>query len=81
MLAGSLEGLQEKHKSDCDVQGSLAQNSIRWSAFEDQTEAAWHRDISTALTGSSIRAKRIQEWNAEWERFCEWVVAEFGNSL
>ncbi|KAE8450152.1 hypothetical protein EG329_006933 [Mollisiaceae sp. DMI_Dod_QoI] len=61
--------------------GSLAQNSIRWSAFEDQTEAEWHQDISTALNGSSTRAKYIQQWNIEWEKFCEWIVAEFGDKV
>ncbi|CZR59034.1 related to cecr1 protein [Phialocephala subalpina] len=61
--------------------GSLAQNSIRWSAFEDQSQEQWDQDISTALAGSSIRAEHIQEWNNEFEKFCEWIVAEFSNAI
>ncbi|KUJ20073.1 Metallo-dependent hydrolase [Mollisia scopiformis] len=61
--------------------GSLTQNSVRWSAFEDQTNEEWNGDIATALTGSSLRAKYVQKWNAEWEQFCEWIVAEFSEAI
>ncbi|PBP22780.1 cat eye syndrome critical region protein [Diplocarpon rosae] len=56
--------------------GSLAQNSVRWSAFEDQSDDEWFADVSKP---SGLREQRIQEWSAEWEAFCQWVVDEFGN--
>jgi hypothetical protein len=60
------------------IQGSLAQNSVRWSAFEDQSEEDWLKSIELDAAGSGIRAQRILQWNAEWETFCQWVVDEFG---
>jgi adenosine deaminase CECR1 len=58
--------------------GSLAENSIRWSAFEDQPADQWTRDIKEASCGSGLKAKRLQEWAVEWEKFCLWIVTEFG---
>ncbi|KAF2793240.1 adenosine deaminase family protein [Melanomma pulvis-pyrius CBS 109.77] len=58
--------------------GALAQNSVRWSNFEDQDPEAWRRDIRLGAEGSGLKAKRLQEWNAEWEAFCGWVVEEYG---
>ncbi|KAG4430394.1 hypothetical protein IFR05_014133 [Cadophora sp. M221] len=59
--------------------GSLAQNSVCWSAFEDQTDDEWMEDVSKGASGTGIRAQRIREWNAEWEAFCAWIVKEFGD--
>ena len=59
------------------LQGSLAQNSIRWSVFEDQREQEWLRDIDTGTAGAGIKAKRMHQWLTEWEEFCKWVVAEY----
>ncbi|PBP24882.1 cat eye syndrome critical region protein [Diplocarpon rosae] len=56
--------------------GSLAQNSVRWSAFEDQSDDEWFADVSKP---SGLREQRIQEWSAEWEVFCQWIVDEFGD--
>ncbi|KAI1762040.1 Metallo-dependent hydrolase [Hypoxylon sp. FL1150] len=58
--------------------GSLAENSIRWAAFEDQTAEEWNRDIREASVGGGIKAQRLKEWQVEWEKFCLWVVDEFG---
>lgn len=59
--------------------GSLAQNSVRWAVFEDQETDDWLKGIEDGASGSGLRAKRILEWNAEWEDFCKWIVAEFGS--
>ncbi|KAH8766212.1 cat eye syndrome critical region protein [Hyaloscypha finlandica] len=59
--------------------GSLAQNSVRWSNFENQDTQTWLNDISAGVNGTGIRAKRIKEWNKEWEQFCQWIVDEFGS--
>ncbi len=58
--------------------GALAENSVRWAAFEDQTTPDWNRDIKMASVGKGVRAERLKEWAAEWERFCLWVMEEFG---
>ncbi|KAI1350878.1 adenosine/AMP deaminase [Xylaria sp. FL0043] len=58
--------------------GSLAENSVRWAAFEDQSAEEWTRDIREASTGSGLKAQRLKEWAVEWERFCLWIVDEFG---
>jgi adenosine deaminase CECR1 len=58
--------------------GSLAENSVRWAAFEDEDNKAWIQGIKDGAFGHGIRAKRLKEWMSEWEKFCSWVVTEFG---
>ncbi|KAJ1326647.1 adenosine deaminase CECR1 [Microdochium nivale] len=58
--------------------GSLAENSVRWAAFEDQTADEWARDIREASLGSTLKAQRLKEWQVEWEKFCLWIVTEYG---
>lgn len=58
--------------------GSLAENSIRWSCFEDQTSDEWARDIKEASLGAGIKARRLKEWEVLWEKFCLWVCDEYG---
>ncbi|TVY16243.1 Adenosine deaminase 2-A, partial [Lachnellula arida] len=45
--------------------GSLAQNSVRWSAFEDEGAEEWEVNTREGEDGSGIRADRIKAWNAE----------------
>ncbi|TGZ85472.1 Metallo-dependent hydrolase [Ascodesmis nigricans] len=52
--------------------GDLAQNSVQWAAFEGVASQAG------ILSEGGIREERIKLWRKEWEQFCEWVVAEFG---
>ncbi|KAF2100323.1 Metallo-dependent hydrolase [Rhizodiscina lignyota] len=58
--------------------GSLAENSVRWAAFEDCSSKEWLHEIKMGAVGKSIRATRLQEWLASWEDFCRWVVSEYG---
>lgn len=58
--------------------GSLAENSVRWGAYEDQDDGEWERDVAAGETGGGIRAERMREWRVEWEGFCRWIVEEFG---
>ncbi|KAK0719588.1 adenosine deaminase-related growth factor [Lasiosphaeris hirsuta] len=58
--------------------GSLAENSVRWAAFEDQDNEAWTRDIRAASVGGGIKGERLRQWSVEWERFCLWIVTEYG---
>lgn len=57
--------------------GSLAENSVRWAAYEDQTAKDWTKDIKDGIHGDGIRGSRLREWTAEWNKFCEWVVFEY----
>lgn len=59
--------------------GSLAENSVRWAAFEDQTADEWTKDVKEASVGTGLKAQRLKEWAVEWEKFCVWVVDEFGD--
>jgi len=59
--------------------GSLAENSVRWAAFEDQNAAAWVNDIKEASLGNGVRAERMKQWSVEWEQFCLWIVTEYGD--
>lgn len=59
--------------------GSLAENSVRWSAFEDEDNAAWVDNIKKASLGDGIKARRVKEWQIQWEQFCIWVVSEYGD--
>ncbi|KAI9682248.1 MAG: hypothetical protein M1817_000302 [Caeruleum heppii] len=58
--------------------GALAENSVRWAAFEDQNPKDWLRDVKDATFGRGTRAERMKAWAVEWERFCQWVVDEYG---
>ena len=57
--------------------GSLAENSVRWACYEDQSAKEWSKDIADGKFGQGLRAQRMREWREEWERFCEWIVKEF----
>ncbi|CAG8152937.1 unnamed protein product [Penicillium salamii] len=59
--------------------GSLAQNSLRWANFEDQSDKDWIQDIDRGADGTSTKAKHIQAWNQDWEDFCKWIVDEYGS--
>ncbi|KJZ79614.1 hypothetical protein HIM_01083 [Hirsutella minnesotensis 3608] len=61
--------------------GSLAENSVRWAAFEDQDAAGWTKGVREASLGSGIKAQRLKEWQVEWEKFCLWIVTEFGEEF
>jgi adenosine deaminase CECR1 len=61
--------------------GSLAENSVRWAAFENQNQTEWMEGIKQASLGGTLKAKRMQEWQIEWEKFCLWIVEEFGDEF
>lgn len=58
--------------------GSLAENSVRWANFEDCTQKDWQEDIKIGALGKGLRAQRLKEWMAAWEKFCHWIVTEYG---
>lgn len=57
----------------------MAQNSLRWSNFEDQSDEDWVRDVDSAENGNGLKAQRIREWNDKWEEFCQWIVETYGD--
>lgn len=58
---------------------SLAENSVRWAAFEDLSAPEWVKGIKEASLGDGVRAERMKEWAIQWEQFCLWVVTEYGD--
>ncbi len=58
--------------------GALAQNSVRWAAFEDQDAKEWTKAVEEGALGKGVRGERMRGWGLEWEEFCLWVVTEFG---
>lgn len=60
---------------------SLAENSVRWANFEECTAKEWQKDIKDGAFGNGVRAERMREWAAEFEKFCAWVVEEYGADI
>ena len=56
---------------------TMAENSIRWGAIEDQKQVEWFRDISEGYMGQGVKAQRLKEWRSEFEKFCQWIIMEF----
>jgi adenosine deaminase CECR1 len=55
----------------------MAENSIRWSCYEDQSLKEWTTGIEEGIVGEGLKASRMQDFYADFEKFCEWVVQEF----
>jgi adenosine deaminase CECR1 len=51
---------------------------MQWAAFDDQNDDQWLRILESGDTGESLNGKRMREWAQDWEKFCIWVVEEFG---
>ncbi|QKX63346.1 uncharacterized protein TRUGW13939_10516 [Talaromyces rugulosus] len=60
---------------------TMAENSVRWSCFEDQSSQEWQAGIRGGIMGSGTKAKRLQEWYEDFEKFCQWVVLEFADEV
>jgi len=57
--------------------GTMAENSVKWSAFEDETQAEWTKGIKMGKAGGGSKGERVRVWNEEFEKWCEWVVKEY----
>ncbi|KAI9932684.1 hypothetical protein ASPWEDRAFT_47124 [Aspergillus wentii DTO 134E9] len=73
----SVQGLENMGLSGLAM---MVENSIRWSCYEDQSTAEWQADISDGILGDGLKAARLREWYADFEKFCEWVVQEFAEA-
>ncbi|KAL4875599.1 hypothetical protein BJY04DRAFT_154424 [Aspergillus karnatakaensis] len=58
---------------------TMAEDSIRWAAFEDQTRDEWLTGIEGE--GDGVKAARVAEWRGEFEKWCEWIVEQFGGDV
>jgi len=56
---------------------TMAENSVRWSAIEDQKQGEWLREISDGYMGHGVKAQRLKEWRSDFEKFCQWIIMEF----
>ncbi|KAL5336134.1 hypothetical protein BJX70DRAFT_410005 [Aspergillus crustosus] len=55
---------------------TMAEDSVKWAAFEDQSEEEWLRGVEGK--GDGIKAARVTEWRDGFEKWCAWIVKEFG---
>jgi adenosine deaminase CECR1 len=46
--------------------------------MRDQTSTEWLKGIRLGKMGGDMKGRRCMEWYVEWEKWCEWVVQEFG---
>lgn len=58
---------------------AMVENSIRWSCYEDQSTKEWAAGVREGMLGESTKAKRLQEWYRDFEKFCEWILLEFAH--
>nr|POE73297.1 isoform 2 of adenosine deaminase cecr1 [Quercus suber] len=72
------QALQGWENLGLDGLASLAENSVRWASFEDCSAKEWQQEIKAGAYGNGVRAQRMKEWQKSWEKFCQWVVVEFG---
>jgi adenosine deaminase CECR1 len=59
--------------------GNMAKNSVRWSCYEDQSDEQWQADIRDG-GGNGLKAIRLRQWYFQFEEYCQWIVAEFGDA-
>lgn len=57
---------------------SMAENSVRYASYEDCTAKTWAKEIKEGAYGTGTRAKHMKEWAKDFEKFCQWVVREYG---
>lgn len=57
--------------------GTMAENSLKWCAIEDQKPAEWTKAITDGYMGKAVKSKLLREWRSEWEKWCEWIILEY----
>ena len=55
----------------------MAENSIKWSAVEDEDGKEWVQGIEKGYLGKGAKARMLKQWRAEFERWCQWIIVEF----
>lgn len=57
--------------------GTMAENSLKWSAIEDQKPAEWAQSIAEGYMGKGTKSKLLREWRTEFEKWCQWILMEY----
>jgi adenosine deaminase CECR1 len=53
---------------------TMMENSVKWSAFEDQNQTEWIRDINHGYNGKGVKARVLNQWKVDFEKWCAWVI-------
>lgn len=73
--------LQAIESLGLDGLGALAENSVRYATFEDVESKAWTEELKNGAYGEGLKAERMKQWKKLWERFCQWIVMEYGADM
>ncbi|ETN46785.1 uncharacterized protein HMPREF1541_00974 [Cyphellophora europaea CBS 101466] len=57
--------------------GTMAENSLKWCAVEDQKTPEWIKGINDGYMGKTAKAQMLKEWRREFEKWCQWIVMEY----
>lgn len=57
--------------------GTMAENSVKWCAVEDQRQADWIKGINDGYMGKTIKAQMMKAWRTEFEKWCQFVILEY----
>ena len=56
---------------------TMAENSLKWCAIEDQKPGEWTKEITDGYLGKGTKAKLLREWRTEFEKWCQWIMMEY----
>ncbi|KAJ9664045.1 hypothetical protein H2198_000548 [Neophaeococcomyces mojaviensis] len=56
---------------------TMAENSVKWCAVEDQKQTDWIKGINDGYMGKTAKAQMMKAWRTEFEKWCQWVVMEY----
>jgi len=56
---------------------TMAENSLKWCAVEDQKTGDWVKDICEGYMGKGTKAKMLKQWRTEFEKWCQWIIMEY----
>lgn len=56
---------------------TMAENSLKWCAIEDQKPSEWTKDIADGYLGKGAKAKMLRAWRTEFEKWCQWILMEY----
>lgn len=56
---------------------TMAENSIKWCAIEDQKQADWIKGITDGYMGKTAKVQMMKTWRMEFEKWCQWVINEY----
>lgn len=60
---------------------AMVENSIRWSAFEDQGEVEWLRGIDSSVHDKNLKADRLSQWHEAFNAWCQWIVEMYHSRI